>query len=64
MPICKLISLVGTCVGRLDGDGYGYTRGYGSGRLEILCTGRVQVRLTIMCYGYGSGSKNTVPADF
>jgi len=48
-------------MGRLNCDGYGYTRGYGSGRVEILSTGRV--RATVLCYGYGSGSKNAVPAD-
>src|SRR6218665_1656947 len=31
-------------MGRLDSDGYGYTRGYGSGRVVILSTGRVRVR--------------------
>src|SRR6218665_2222707 len=33
----------------------------GTGRVEILSTGRV--RVTVLCYGYGSGSKNAVPAD-
>src|SRR6218665_1391635 len=42
-------------MGRLNCDGYGYTRGYGSGRVEILSTGRVRVRITVLCYGYGSG---------
>jgi len=50
-------------MGRLDSDGYGYTRGYGSGRVVILSTDRVRVRVTILCYGYGSGSKIAIPAD-
>jgi len=48
-------------MGRLDCDGYGYTRGYGSGRVVILSMG--QVRVTVLCYGYGSGSKDAVSAD-
>src|SRR6218665_3387544 len=65
MPSCKHVSMVGTYSmhGRLNSDGYGYTRGYGSGRVVIWSTGRVQVRVMILCYGYGSGSKNAVPAD-
>jgi len=35
----------------------------GTGRVAILSTGRVQVWVTVLCYGYGSGSKNAVPAD-
>jgi len=46
-------------MGRLDNDGYGYTRGYRSGRVVILSTGRV--RVTVLCYG--SGSEDAVPAD-
>ena len=42
--------------GRLDSDGYRYTSGYGSGREVIVSTGRVRVLITILCYGYGSGS--------
>ena len=68
MPSCKHISLVGTetmqvSMERLASDGYDYTRGYGSGRVVILSTGRVRGRLTALCYGYGSGSKTAVPAD-
>src|SRR6218665_3250303 len=65
MPSCRHVSMVGTYTmhGRLDSDRYGYTRGYGSGWVVILSTGRVRVRETIMCYGYGSGSKDAVPAD-
>jgi len=47
---------------RVNCEGYGYTRGYGSGRVEILSTGRVWVRVTVLCYGYRSGSKKAVPA--
>src|SRR6218665_2783506 len=41
MPSCKPISLVEhglmqLCIERLALDGYGYTRGYGSGRVVIL----------------------------
>jgi len=43
--------------GRLDSDGLGYTPGYGSVRVVILSTGLVRVRITALCYGYGSGSK-------
>src|SRR6218665_842746 len=35
----------------------------GTGRVVILSTRRVRVRLTVLCYGYGSGSKDAVPAD-
>src|SRR6218665_2343465 len=64
MPMWRHISMVGTYTmhGRLDSDGYGYTRGHGSGRVVILSTGRVRVRGTVLCYGYGSGSKNAVTA--
>src|SRR6218665_3076712 len=51
------------CMNRLAIDGYGYTGGYGSGRVVILSTGRVRVRVTVQCYEYGSGSKTAVPAD-
>ena len=37
--------------------------GYGSGRVVILSTGRVWGRVTVLCYGYGSGSKDALPAD-
>src|SRR6218665_2976336 len=68
MTTCRVESLLGwqehrLRIGRLDSDGYGYTRGYGSGWVVILSTGRVRVRVTVLCYGYGSGSKNAVPAD-
>src|SRR6218665_1234425 len=34
-----------------------------TGRVVILSTDRVRIRVTILCYGYGSGSKNAIPAD-
>ena len=40
---------------------YGYTRGYGSGRVVILSTGRVRVRVAVLCYGYGSVAKMLYP---
>jgi len=46
-------------MGRLDSDGTGIPAD--TGRVVILSTGRV--RVTVLCYGYGSGSKNDVPAD-
>ena len=51
------------CMEMLAIDGYGYTRGYRSDRIVILSTGRIRVRITVLCYGYGSGSKTAVPAD-
>jgi len=35
----------------------------GTGRVVILSTGRVRARVTVLRYGYGSGSKDAVPAD-
>ena len=48
------------CIERLCSEGYGHTRFYGSRRVVIFSTGlvrvRVRVRLTVLCYGYVSGS--------
>jgi len=43
------------------GHGYGYTRGSGRGRVEILATGRVWVRVEIFSCGYGSGTTFLYP---
>lgn len=39
-------------------------RDYGSGRVVILNTDLVRVRVTVQCYGYGSGCRSALqPSD-
>ena len=41
--------------------GYGYTRGSGTGRVGLLATGRVRVRVEKFCHGSGRVAKVLYP---
>lgn len=69
VPSCELITRVRTRTIRMHTNGVTgmewvrvYPRvAYVSGRVEIFITGMVRVRITVVCYGYGSGSKIMYP---